>query len=200
MQKLRKIFSILGTILLVLLIAIVILIFNARFSGEAPNIFGYQVFRVITPSMEPELMVSDVILVKEIDPSEVEIYDIVTYKGEVGDFSGKIITHKVVAPPEIVDGKYVFTTKGVANGATLDPQWDEDQLLGVYVRKIPYVNKLYNFFLQPYGLLIIIFVIVALFGYELISLIVSYKRLDYDDEDDESIVEDNDKDDIKNEE
>lgn len=176
-----------------LLIAIVIVIFNARFSGEAPNVFGYQVFRVVTASMEPELMVSDVILVKEVEPSEVEIGDIVSYNGEEDDLAGKIITHKVVAEPEIINGKYVFTTKGVANGAVLDPQWDEDQLLGVYVRKIPYVNKLYNFFLQPYGLLIIIFIIVALFGYELISLIISYKSLDYDDDDEDQTEQNDDK-------
>ncbi|MDO4748580.1 MAG: hypothetical protein Q4A12_05340, partial [Eubacteriales bacterium] len=46
---------------------------------------------------------------------------------------------------------------------------------------LPFVDWLYSFFLQPYGLLIFILIIVALFGFEIISLIISYKKDRYDE-------------------
>lgn len=181
MKKLKKISSIIGTILLVVLIAVVIVMFDARISGEAPSIFGYQVFRVSSESMEPELMVGDVILVKEATVEDIKKGDIVTYKGEEDTFSGKLITHKMLEDPQYVDGRYVFKTSGIYDGAIPDPEWYEDQLVGEYVRKVPFVDKVYTFFLTPYGLIAFIVVIMVLFGYELIALILSYKDLDEDD-------------------
>ena len=155
--------------------------FDARISGEAPSIFGYQVFRVSSESMEPELMVGDVILVKEATVEDIKKDDIVTYKGEEGTFNGKMITHKMLEDPQYVDGQYVFKTSGIYDGAIPDPEWYEDQLVGEYVRKVPFVDKVYTFFLTPYGLVAFIVVIMVLFGYELIALILSYKDLDEDD-------------------
>lgn len=178
MKILKKLLTILGTILLIVLIAVVILMFNARLSGEAPSVFGYQIFRVSSGSMEPELMIGDVILVKKADVEDIQKGDIVTYKGEEGDFANKFITHKMIEDPQYVDGRYEFRTQGILEGAIKDPVWYEDQLLGVFVCKIPFVDSVYSFFLKPYGLMTFILVIVLLFGYELISLIVSYHRLD----------------------
>lgn len=181
MKTVKTILNILGTLLLVVLIAVIIVMFNARISGEAPNVFGYQIFRVSSGSMEPELLVGDVIIVKDTQPQDVQLGDVVTYKGEQGDLDGKFITHKVIATPKYVDGEYCFETQGIAEGTIPDPLWYEDQLVGVYVCKIPFIDKMYNFFLQPYGLIAFVLVIVALFAYELISLVVSYKSLDEDD-------------------
>lgn len=189
MRKFKKISGIIGTILIVVLIAVVIVMFDARMSGEAPSIFGYQIYRVSSESMEPELMVGDVILAKEVDPQEIQKGDIVTYKGEKGTFDGKLITHKVIEDPEYVNGEYVFQTAGIYEGALPDPEWGEDQLLGRYVKKLPFIDKIYNFFVTPYGLIAFILVIMVLFGYEMIALILSYKDEDeYEesDEDDES--------------
>jgi len=177
-SKVKKIFNILGILLLVILVAVVVVMFNARISGEAPNVFGYQIFRVSSGSMEPELMIGDVILVKDAQPQDVKEGDVVTYKGEVGDLSDKFITHKLIEDPQYVLGEYVFKSKGITSGALPDPDWYEDQLVGVFVCKIPYINEVYNFFLTPYGLITFVLIIVILFGYELISLIVSYNTLD----------------------
>lgn len=178
MKIFKKLLKILGTILLIVLIAVVILMFNARLSGEAPSVFGYQIFRVSSGSMEPELMIGDVILVKKADVEDIQKGDIVTYKGEEGDFANKFITHKMIEDPQYVDGEYVFKSQGIVEGALPDPVWYEDQLLGEFVCKIPFIDSIYSFFLKPYGLMTFILVIVLLFGYELISLVVSYKRLD----------------------
>ena len=185
MKVFKKILGVLGTILLIILLAVVIVMFNARISGEAPSVFGYQIFRVSSGSMEPELMVGDVILVREAEVQDIQKGDIVTYKGEEGEFRDKFITHKMIEDPQLVDGKYVFHTQGIYEGAVPDPEWYEDQLLGEYVCTVPYIDSVYNFFLKPYGLVTFVLIIIVLFGYELISLIVSYNTLDEIDEQEE---------------
>ena len=187
MKVFKKILSILGTILLVILLAVVIVMFNARLSGEAPSVFGYQVFRVSSGSMEPELMIGDVILIKEAEPQDIQKGDIVTYKGEEGDLNDKFITHKMIEDPQLVDGRYVFHTQGIYEGAVPDPDWYEDQLLGEFVCKIPFIDSVYSFFLKPYGLITFVLIIIVLFGYELIALILSYHTLDeIDDEENDN--------------
>ena len=193
MKVFKRILSVLGTILLIILLAVVILMFNARISGEAPSVFGYQVFRVSSGSMEPELMIGDVIIIKEADVEDIQKGDIVTYKGEEGEFRDKFITHKMIEDPQLVDGKYVFHSQGIYKGAIQDPDWYEDQLLGEYVCKVPYIDSVYSFFLKPYGLITFVLIIIVLFGYELISLIVSYNTLDGIEEDEENGEEDDKK-------
>ena len=94
-----------------------------------------------------------------------------------------MITHRVVEDPELNNGTYYFQTKGDAEGATLDPVVNDEQVQGVVVKKIPFIDKLYSFFFTPYGLILFIFIIVLLFGYEMISLIMSYKSIDEHDDD-----------------
>ena len=177
-KVMQKIFSVLGFALLIILIAVVIVMFDARISGEAPSVFGHYIFRVSSESMEPVLMVGDVILVKSATVDDIKKGDIVTYMGEEGSFAGKMITHKMLEDPQYDDGRYVFKSSGVYDGATPDPEWHEDQLIGEYVKTLPFVDKVYNFFLTPYGLVAFIVVIMVLFGYELIALILSYKNID----------------------
>lgn len=186
MKIAKKVFNIIGTVLLILLLAVVIVIFNARFTGESPSVFGYHIFRVSSGSMEPKLLVGDVIVVKETNPEDIKKGDIITYYGKKDDLKDKYITHQVIENPVYeTNGKYSFTTQGIAEGTIKDPTVYEDQVVGVYVSKLNFLDKVYSFFLTPYGLMSFILVIVILFGYELISLVVTYKTLDYPDEEPE---------------
>ncbi len=179
----RKIVNIISTVILVLLILLVIVLFIMRASGKSPSIFGYQVLRVTTGSMEPELMVGNVIVVKETPIEEIHEGDIITYESRMGELSGKLITHRVVEEPEKVNGTYYLQTKGDIEGAALDPKITFDQVKGKFLTKLGFIDSLYSFFFTPYGIITFVFIIVALFGYEIISLIVSYKSLDEHDDD-----------------
>ena len=179
----RKIFNIITTVILILLVALVVFIFITRMSGQTPSIFGYSVFRVQTDSMTPTLNVGDVILVKECEPEDVKLGDIVTYAVTTGRLSGQTITHRVAEEPVERNGVYYYRTKGDKAGAALDEEFSYDVLKGKYVRTLPFLNKLYGFFLSPAGLINFIAVIIVLFGYEMISLIVSYKASGEKDDD-----------------
>lgn len=179
----RKVINIITTVILVILIITVIFFFIMRVTGNAPSIFGYQVFRVSSGSMEPVLMKGDVILVKKVPYDEIQKDDIITYKSRTGEMEGEMITHRVVTDPVVNNGVYCFQTQGDAEGASIDPVVYEDQVQGRYVSKLAFVDKVYSFFLTPYGLISFVFIIILLFGYEMVSLILSYRSLDIKDDD-----------------
>ncbi len=166
------------TVLLVSLVVLLIAMFIARASGNSLSIFGFRIFRVSTGSMEPTLMVGDVIVVQKTSPEEIHKGDIITFKPQEGLMAGSTVTHRVVLEPTERNGRWYLQTQGDADGATLDPKITDEQVVGKYVRTLPLVSKIYSFFLTPMGLIAMIVVILALFGYELISLIVSYKSFD----------------------
>ena len=175
----KKISNIITTVILVLLIVLVAAMFIARASGNSISLFGYSIFRVSSESMVPTLEVGDIILVKSASPDSIQKGDIITYQVKEGGMKGERITHRVVSDPQIKGDIYYYQTQGDAEGAPLDgPMVTDRQVIGKYQGKIPLIDKLYTFFLTPAGLITIIVVIMALFGYEIISLIVSYRAID----------------------
>jgi len=177
----KKIINIISTVILVVLIVFVVILFVIRASGKTPTIFGYQVSRVLTGSMEPELMKGDVILIKSVPPSEIKEGDIITFRSREGEMRGQTITHRVVKEPVKENGTYFFQTQGDQNSIP-DDVIEDSQVQGKYIKKLSLIDKMYSFFFTPYGIITFVFIIVALFGYEIISLIISYKSLDEDDE------------------
>lgn len=174
----KKILNVLTTVLLVVLVLAVLFFFISRIMGETPSLFGNYIFRVSSDSMEPTLMIGDVILVQSADAEDIEKGDIVTYKSQSGSMYGREVTHRVVTEPEIKNGTYYYQTQGDAAGAPLDKKITYDQIQGKYVRKLTLIGKFFNFISKPIGVIIFIGVIILLFGYELISLIVSNKAID----------------------
>ena len=72
-----------------------------------PQYMGYQIYDVVSGSMEPTVPVGSIIYVKEAEPSSIKKGDIIAFQ------SGEsIVMHRVV-DNKIVEG--TFTTKGDAN-------------------------------------------------------------------------------------
>lgn len=92
--------SILGTLILLLIIAVCIPV-------TVPKLMGYEIYNVVSGSMEPEIPVGSVIYVKAVSPETVEEGDIIAFTSGVS-----VISHRVVSN-QTVEGK--FTTKGDAN-------------------------------------------------------------------------------------
>ena len=178
----KKIINGLSIALLVVLVVIILFSFASRIMGKAPSIFGYYVFNVSSDSMEPTLMTGDVILVHSTPAEEIKKDDIITYKSQEGSMYGREVTHRVVTDPEIKNGKYYFQTQGDAAGAPLDKKITYDQVEGKYVRKLALIGKLYGFIRTPLGLVVFMGLILLVFGYEIVSLFISEKRIDKTDE------------------
>lgn len=132
-KALKIIGNILYTISFILVLLILIVVLIQRFSDNNVAIAGIRIFNVATGSMEPKYNVGDVLISKEVDPSEIEIGDDITYEGEKGSFDGKIVTHQVIEKKE-ENGKYTFVTKGIANNEA-DPEISENQVYGKVIYK-----------------------------------------------------------------
>lgn len=167
----NKIKNILLTVILVLLVIVVVASVFIKATGNTPSIGGYMLFRVATGSMEPEIMIGDVILVKEpSDYSAIAVGDVVTYESRFGVTAGRPVTHKVIKAPYEDNGEWYLQTQGIANDIP-DEEINAEQLLGVMVVKIPFLKELYSFFLTPWGLLTIIALIIIAFAGEFVNVV-----------------------------
>lgn len=163
---------------------VIVLVF-AKINGKTPEIFGYQLLRISSPSMEPELKIGDIILSYRVDDiASVKQGDIITYNGETGDYAGKSITHQVTTEPHKLNGKYYLQTRGIANSYP-DPEISEDQVVGKMVCKVNLLTAIYNFFATPWGLIIILGILAVLFINEVFVL----RQLVKENEDEETKFE-----------
>lgn len=164
-KKKNKIFTIIvwcvfGMIVLPLLIgSLSIAIQNNTNKKTVPNIFGYMPMIITNGSMEPVIKVGDIIFSKACDVKSINDDDIISYWDPTN--SNKIITHKVDSINE-KDGKRYFTTYGVFTGSLDTSVVPEENVLGVYIFKIPVIGNLMLFAQTPQGL--VMFLLVPLGG------------------------------------
>ena len=116
----NKIKKAVGISILVIFVLALIFVMFARISGKTPSLFGYSMLRVSSDSMEPELKVGSIILVKDVEAAELHKGDVITYHGERGPVAGMLITHQIVSEPYEENGTYHMTTRGIKPGA-VDP-------------------------------------------------------------------------------
>src|SRR5699024_199222 len=123
-------------------------IFQAKSNPEhIPTILGYNIMTVLTGSMEPMLEPGDLIIVKSIDPTEVKVDDVITYKNS----QNTMITHRIV-DLNLQDGEVFFETKGDANNVKDEGNVQSDQLVGSLLFFIPKAGYLVNFFKSSTGI------------------------------------------------
>lgn len=177
--------TILGIIIAVLAVFIV-LVMITRISGGTPSVLGYSMFRVSSGSMTPALEVGDVIITKEFDPMTVKKGDIITYKSESGPMEGRMVTHRVIRGPYKDKGKFYVITKGDSNVSEDDPI-RVDQVESKYLFKISILTFIYNIFVTPAGLLIVIGLVIFAFFNEIVIFFKAITGIGYEDEPEESV-------------
>lgn len=92
--------NILGTLILVLVILIALPL-------SLPRFFGYEIFHVVSGSMEPAIPVDSVVYVEPVDPLDVEPEDVIAFWD-----NGTAVTHRVMENHTFMGE---FITKGDAN-------------------------------------------------------------------------------------
>ena len=92
--------SVLGTLILVGVIA-------AFFPLTVPRLMGYEIYEVVSGSMEPEIPVGSVIYVKAADADTIREGDVIAFGKD-----GSVVTHRV-EENRYVEGEFI--TKGDAN-------------------------------------------------------------------------------------
>lgn len=182
----NKIFKFVYGTLKFLVIAVLVLYVGVlafqRFSNNG-SIKGYRVFTIATGSMEPELVVGDVILVEETSFENLKLKDVITYESKAAGTEGMIITHRII---DMDKETKQLETKGDANEA-VDPVIKDDQVLGKVVYKFTLISILTKLVRNKIGFYFLIFVpLVVVIFLEIADIVTSPK--DDDDEDEKDKV------------
>ena len=142
-EKLKKIWGVSSTVLVVLMVLCAVFLMGSR-------ILGYQVYTVLTGSMEPEYNVGDLIYVKKVDVNTIKVDDPITF---VLNENLTVATHRVV---RIDAENQRFYTKGDANQIEDNDPVHFNNVLGVPKFAIPKLGYVSNFIQNPPGMYITI--------------------------------------------
>ncbi|MBR2246958.1 MAG: signal peptidase I [Bacilli bacterium] len=153
MKTFKKILKVLGICLLVIILAINIsIILQAKSNpNKVPSIFGYKPFIVLSGSMESEIQVGDLVLVKEVDTSTLKENDIIAFR----DKEDVVTTHRITKVIDGKDGMKSFVTKGDANNAE-DGEINSTQVEGLYQKRFPKLGNAVMFIQKPVGFAVVV--------------------------------------------
>lgn len=135
----------------------IILIVLALLAGILiiPKLMGYEEMAVLTGSMEPEYPVGSLIYVKETEPENLQVGDVITYR-----LSGDtVVTHRIV---EIDTEGQTVTTKGDANETNDGQPIPYASIVGKAEFKVPYLGFISMNIKTPKGILVICGVLVVI--------------------------------------
>ena len=116
-------------------------------NSDFPTIFGYSIARVVSGSMQPELNINDIVIIKTYN--DYYVGDIVTYNN-----NGSYITHRIV---NILDSeKYV--TKGDFNNTQDDVVVNKSEIQGKVVTHFGSIWNIVEYMWTFQGLCLLMFV------------------------------------------
>ena len=185
--KQNKPLKVIGEILYILLFLIVILmlivVILQRVTDNSVTIGGFRIFTVATGSMVPKYEVGDVLISKEIDPSEIKVGDDIVYKGKEGSFNGKVVTHRVISIEE-QGGEYHIITQGIANEQA-DPEITDEQVYGKIIYKVKTLSFISKMVSNIYIFYFFIFIPIAILIVKQIRQIATSNEEDDDDDEEQ---------------
>lgn len=128
--------NVLGTMMIVAVIALCLPL-------AIPNVLGYQVFNVISGSMEPAIPVGSAIYVRDVDPTEIDEGQIIAFYEE-----GDVVTHRVTA--NLTSASEVVT-KGDANEVEDFKPVPYDEVIGVVDYTAPMIGAFMSIYASVVG-------------------------------------------------
>ena len=100
----------------------------------ALGLFPIKPVSIASGSMQPELHIGDVVLIKKCTPNDIIVGDIIQYQME-----GYTVIHRVIEKKQ-KNGEYIFITKGDNNKQQDTNPVSEDQVIGKCIFKVRYLG------------------------------------------------------------
>lgn len=107
-----------------------------------PSLPGYKSLIVYGGSMAPFLHIGDVAVIQPVSPEDVQIGDVVTYRGSTNPQA--LVTHRITNI-KAQDGVLAFETKGDASPNVDYWSVTEDTVVGQVIYTVPFVGYLCHF-------------------------------------------------------
>lgn len=161
----KKVLSILKTTLvwLIVVLAIFMMVFTivsvTTFNRNDRNLFGYRAYIVQSDSMSAtDFDAGDLILVKEVDASTLQVGDIISYISQNSESFGETITHKIREVTTDANGNLAFVTYGTTTDTNDETLVTAPYVLGKYEKAIPKMGSFFHFLKTPQGYFVCIFI------------------------------------------
>lgn len=140
---LKKVWNAVTTVVVILIVILALLLVGVR-------LIGFQVFTVLSGSMEPAYMTGSLIYVKEVDPFTLADGDVITFMLD----EDTVATHRIVGvvPDETDPNTIRFRTKGDANNYEDGQLVHYKNVIGTPVFTIPGLGYVANYIQHPPGL------------------------------------------------
>lgn len=138
-KTVKLVWDIISWLLVAVVVALAVLLVGMK-------ALGFQVYAVLSGSMEPTYHVGSLIYVKSVDTDDIEVGDAITFMLD----ENTLATHRVTQVIE--DGSSVsFKTKGDANNNEDAEAVSAQNVLGVPKFSIPYLGYVANYIQNPPG-------------------------------------------------
>ena len=169
----------------VVLLALSMMVFTisslTSINKDKKGLFGYKAFIVLSDSMKATDFASgDLVLAKDVDPSSLEVGDIIVYSSQATENFGETVTHKIREKTVNDKGEVGFITYGTSTNIDDPIVVTYPYILGKYVRSLPKVGSFFMFLKTTPGYIICIFIpfviLILLEGFRSIKLFKKYKR------------------------
>ncbi len=142
MKALKRIWNVVTTILVTLVVVLALLLVGVR-------LIGMNVFTVLSGSMEPAYHTGSLIYVKDVDYRDLKEGDVITFMLD----EDTVATHRIVGiVPDETDSSVIrYRTKGDANDAEDGSLVHYKNVIGTPVFSIPKLGYVANYIQNPPG-------------------------------------------------
>ena len=168
-NKIKKVLTVIVYILLIpLLIYNLSLIFQAILKpNETPSFLGIKTYVIVSGSMQPELDIGDIVVVKDIEENELQEGDIISFRE-----GQSVVTHRIIEI-ENKDNQKQFKTKGDNNNSVDINPVKLDAIEGKVITSIPLIG---NLAIMLQGKITIIIIVIIFYAYFVRSEKIKNKR------------------------
>ncbi len=153
----------------------VLLMAAAVFAYVGPHV-GWRLDAVLTGSMAPALKVGSLVVISPVEPDDIAVGDIITFRPATGE--EMLITHRVIGVGE--SSSLYFETKGDANQGPDRSTVPARNLVGRVVLNAPYWGFATEFLKTPLGFLFALVipgtVLIAVYAIGVYRAVVANRR------------------------
>lgn len=151
------------TILFVIIVVPLIMVFGIIMikaklhPDKIPDFMGYKPLIVLSGSMENEIHIGDLVIVKMVDSKTLKEKDIIAYRNK----DNTATLHRIIDIKN-ENGVLKYVIKGDNNPVADNETATKDNIEGLFLFKINGMGNVLMFLQKPYGLLIICIIIISL--------------------------------------
>ena len=159
----KKIWNILKILFIAFLSIIIVLNISVIVQSKknpnlVPNIFGYKPFIVLSGSMESEIKVGDLVMVKDTKSNNLKKGDIIAFRNS----ENLVTTHRIVKKLKLENSDVCYKTKGDANNVEDKEVVCSSSIEGKYQFRVPKFGNVLLFIQKPLGFVVMMMSILIL--------------------------------------